>query len=540
MKISGVVRVAGVVLVTAFVATMCAARSPENTVAPALPRGGATNAAHIAAAAGEGRPDKVAAHNKGPTKATARPKPTPADSSPLAEDDPRFRPGELEVIVRRADGGLASGARVMVWRMIGSVRSRLAGEAATAPDGRVVLHPENTQTVEVEAALGNLMSAPERRSLAFGKRNTFELVLEPAVRLFGIVVDKEDQPVPQATVKMRSHGDARGDTPSLVVTTDAGGAFAYSTTAVSHLPGASLRVELDGYADTIVDVRPIPADGVRLVLRRGVRVLLRARAPDGSPLRVSVSSWGAGVSRWFPRSDGDGTVDISGVPMDHSSLVLRATGFPPRVVRLPAAGDGVIRLGDVAMQEPVNVRGHVRMPPSLTETGARLQVLSGPDNANVGGLLGASGIFGASGAFVLERIPPGRHRLRIVLRLWSEEAWLATSPPDVEFDVPGADLDVRIQQPTNIRLNFVDDATGTPVGLSPIWVWVQRLDGTFMTKGRIDTKTPATNARIVLFDDGPAYVHVQADGFERVRLPRHDLTRGETWSTTVRMRRNDR
>jgi len=216
--------------------------------------------------------------------------------------------------------------------------------------------------------------------------------LFPAAFVEGRVVDEEGRPIACAHVFVADMmAIFSGGAPKVEGIADGQGRFLLAAPAglgSSGMGGVILTARAPGYAARINPRIQVPANGVEVVLERGVTLKLRtmdASMPGRPAPDVSVAVvFGEGFARG--KSDHDGRVVIEHLPTTQGSrgrqkmAILTADEFVPQLKQLGDAeiGDGVMDLGTIEMERGGIVRGVVRnKETSEPVAGAIVQALGG-------------------------------------------------------------------------------------------------------------------------------------------------------------------
>jgi hypothetical protein len=232
--------------------------------------------------------------------------------------------------------------------------------------------------------------------------------LDPGAIVEGVVVDEAGKPVPRATVDVGPLSanpepwkfDFLMDSRS--ATTSETGAF-----AVRGLPPGDAFVQARRFADPTTPTLETPerlrlsppASGLRLVVRRLGRVVLRLVTPDGVPYVGPIYAW---TGRTAPRQEGsggrteDGVVRFDGLGDGDHHLDVDADGFATLRRTVTVATRAVVDLGDVRLDPGVPIAGRVVDPEDHPVAGARVEA-GGRDQVAAD----------ANGAFVLDHVTPG-------------------------------------------------------------------------------------------------------------------------------------
>jgi protocatechuate 3,4-dioxygenase beta subunit len=286
------------------------------------------------------------------------------------------------------------------------------------------------------------------------------VILEPAVEVRGLVVDRGGQPVSGAEVY------AGKDLRRLRFATDAGVPIDRKPEATTGADGRfvlpdlrrgerlDLEVRAAGYRPGSAAGVPAPnTRPVRIVLDRGVRVAGRVVDAGGRPVagaELELRSERPGGERGIIRhvggatartaADADGRFVFDGIPPGGATLDAWAAGFQPaqgRDLRLPPEGvDGL----EVELDRGAVIAGRVRTSAGDPVEDARVVCGS------------AAAVSDADGLYRLEGIPTGRRKVQLLHRDYL--------PFDRELDVRPGDnpLDLVLAEGREVEGRVVDRA----------------------------------------------------------------------------------
>lgn len=331
----------------------------------------------------------------------------------LLASRPQFLPSwlyGLEISGARADLGtvtLREGATLTGW-IVGLNREPLAGakvrlgsgeETVSGADGRFeIAQVDPGKELEIEAC------RPDRLSVSYESAKLpdepVEIVLPPAVRLTGRVVDPDGKPAAEASVATSSDSNPNPflgpSSPCPAVgrgeaTTDAEGRF-----VLESLLGGTIQVwaTQPGYLGSDFETVEVPDGGEAevptLQLARGATVTGRVLREDGSPapaaqvLAAGEGDYSFSFSRW---ADGDGRYRIEGVPPGRQTITARhdTLGAGSREVELTVGGENQVDI-TLGPEESRLARGRVVDPDGEPVAGALVKngqntAYTGPDGA---------------------------------------------------------------------------------------------------------------------------------------------------------------
>lgn len=259
------------------------------------------------------------------------------------------------------------------------------------------------------------------------------VVLEPAARLAGVVVDGLGAPVADAWLVAHSRGGGPQGT-AQSGTTDATGGF-----EIGELPPGEARVEVraQGFQPFEEPIGEISAGEVRSDLRlelvRGATVSGRVTDAGGEPLAgvdvqlavVDYNEHGVGHRAW---TDAAGRYLLEGVPAGRLSVAAEQTGYLPAVSDLDVLpGDNRL---DFQLDRGLTVAGRV-----VDDGGAAVPDAEVRLGAGLALFFGTAVTTGADGRFELAGIAPGTHAVSA-----SKEGYAEATLDGLEIAAPVDDL----------------------------------------------------------------------------------------------------
>ncbi|HZF12331.1 MAG TPA: carboxypeptidase regulatory-like domain-containing protein [Thermoanaerobaculia bacterium] len=331
------------------------------------------------------------------------------------------------------------------------------GEATTGTDGRFTVSGLSRGrafllTVEREGFASRTL--PEVKPPL---PEPLRIVLSPAARLAGEVVDDAGAPVAGARVR------ARGELPPSIgsgslppsffgTTTDDDGHFELRDTAAGKV---TLTAAAAGFLPATLPLQVVTGqsqDDLRVVLHRGSTVAGRVLGPDGTPAAgaaVSLLARGgglfAGPSGSRARTDGDGGYLLDAVPEGAQSFSAELAGAATAVREL-AVRPGENRL-DFQLADGLEIAGRVVDPTGAPVSGAQVTASAGDPFPN-------ETASGDDGSFRFGGLRGGAYRLAAQL-----QGFASTSQ-----EVRLADASVR---DVELRLGSGGAVAGRIVGLPP-------------------------------------------------------------------------
>jgi protocatechuate 3,4-dioxygenase beta subunit len=353
------------------------------------------------------------------------------------------------------------------------------GEASTGADGRFVvtgLSRGPTFVLRVERdGFASRTVTEVKPPLA----EPLRIVLSPASRLAGSVVDDAGAAVPAARI------GTRGEMSLTLLMTSLSAAFPSATAdddghfELRDAPTGKLTVSVRaaGFLPASLPVEIAPGqsrDDLRVVLRRGSTVAGRVLGPDGTPAagaEVSLAAHGrsfvssSGVST---RTDGDGAYTLDAVPPGPQSFTAELPGAVPTVRDL-AVRPGENRL-DFKLGPGLEIAGRVVDDAGAPLGGARVALSAGDS-------LPHETASGDDGSFHFPGLRGGAYRLSAQLQGFatvSQEVRLADAPRrDVELRlgsggaVAGRILGLSPEQLAQVRVlaNRAGEGPGSSLGI---------------------------------------------------------------------------
>lgn len=224
------------------------------------------------------------------------------------------------------------------------------------------------------------------------------LVVAPAIRVVGYVVDEAGAPLPEASVQHMSSSDALRDlfferkdgTPRYASTSplvDARGRF--ELPKVPRFPRDTIEVRARGYRGATMPVPEQDTLDLRIVLQAErtedqPKQRLRGIVVDATGRPAAGASVHLGHDQCLSGEDGRFDLELS---CCHDRMPLAATllGFQPALIRgfgrpnTPSQDDLVLRLGPPTLR----IRGHVTGPTGKPIAKARVQILDGEVFSNI-------------------------------------------------------------------------------------------------------------------------------------------------------------
>jgi len=303
---------------------------------------------------------------------------TDVEGADESEDEPEDAPTpdtptrSIRVRVVRSDGGPVRDAHVSAFAAF--MRTPAVEISATTDvDGTATLDVTQLAQFRVRAWTQDAAGVSGLLSIDVGKSGDVSIHMEPARSVTGVVTSRESGPLPWARVEISlATDDAFGL--RLRATTDRDGAFDLGMLPEERLrqDGTSIRASASGHATLSAPFSEFAEDAeVRLELERGQTVRGRFINTAGAPVG-GVSVWGPGH---FARSSADGTFELSGVPWTGETMHIKSASHAmPKPVALPA-GVGEIDLGDIVLEDGVQITGFVFDAEGNAVSGAQVNVL---------------------------------------------------------------------------------------------------------------------------------------------------------------------
>jgi protocatechuate 3,4-dioxygenase beta subunit len=287
------------------------------------------------------------------------------------------------------------------------------------------------------------------------------VVLRPAARVRGTVVDGRGRPIPDAEISRSWRTMSFGSPGGLFrpVRTDERGEFEIDDLSPGPI---AFEAEASGYRmSSPVTVELAPGellDGVEIVLHEGTSVTGRVVGPDGLPVaEAQVSARiesGEGLStggRGFARTAADGRFELDTLAPGVAIVVARKEGFAEATETLEL-GPGGASL-ELALGRGTVVSGWVLDPDGAPAAGIDLRLGSrGRTSSN-----DPRATSSADGSFVFRGVPEGEYRVRVMDGELSR--WSVPDPIHVEGEAPVTGVEVRLPRTASLR--------GRLVGLEP-------------------------------------------------------------------------
>lgn len=324
-----------------------------------------------------------------------------------------------------------------------------AWTASTGPDGRFALSDLAAGqrlriTVSQDGYASRTLSGIELPS------QPLRVVLSPAGRIAGRVVDEEGNPLRQAFLEIGPSGSGpmfggramlMGSKP--VVTNEAG-EFEFRDIEPGTL---TMRASAQGYRSSEKSGLEVPAGGeltgVELVLRKGAVVAGQVLGPDGKPVSGAVVELAEGGRMSFSRerasSDGEGRYRIEGVEPGPRAFSARHEDFPPSVRDLEVQ-PGENRL-DFRLAGGYPVAGRAIDGAGQPVAEAELMLFSSDFRGQPKQERSA-----ADGSFRFENVGAGTYTLNA-----SHEGYSSTRRNDLEVRGPVTGLEVKLDRGGAIR-----------------------------------------------------------------------------------------
>lgn len=217
------------------------------------------------------------------------------------------------------------------------------GPRKTLPPIQELVQTETTELLTVERVEGEVRSETvTRRTVARPPRSATappplskqallagnaEMVLEPVLRVMGVVADAQGKPVPQAQVFFFDNPESRESRGSYKA--DDQGRFTFM---VAEPTVGALAVLAKGYMPKYwVTALEGDASPLTIALRRGEPAKGRVRSPDGQPVTnamVRVESWHNNpLLRWQTRTDSEGRFTWENAPEDPVRMYFTASNY---------------------------------------------------------------------------------------------------------------------------------------------------------------------------------------------------------------------
>jgi protocatechuate 3,4-dioxygenase beta subunit len=364
----------------------------------------------------------------------------------------------VEGFVVDPDGRPVPGARVLPAPTDASQPPRDVGEILTAADGSFQV-PGFRAGERLTLRVAREGYAPRTVSgIEVPPPEPLEVVLEPAGRIAGTVVDESGRPVEGATVVIREPeavlpgipggrlvGGARADTE---------GRF-----AAEGLPPGRFRLQVAGTGYVSAEAGPFELaagearEGVEVVLRRGAALEGRITGPTGEPVAgadVRIVPHGGERGAAPARSDGEGRYRLEGIAEGRRKLHVSHPGFLP-AEREADVASGTSRL-DFRLETGVEIAGRVISGASSSPVpGAEVRLLPMEVRRPTPVKTARSD---PEGGFRFAGVPPGRYRLT------AEKEGASGGHAELQVGAgPAAPVEIRLQPGATLR--------GRLLGLSP-------------------------------------------------------------------------
>jgi|GEM_PF-364658 len=334
------------------------AAAPAPALAPVVDTG------ELPAAPGPARapdPEEVA------REALATPESAATESAVAAQSAPEATTGTLELIVLDPAGAPVVGEVCVLTRLEQGVEADVL-VLRTGLEGRARLEELEPGHLQVRPLRGDSRGV----AISAGRTSSLRFDLEEGIEVRGVVVDGEDQPVPQAEVWLSERWNSRRG--FALTRADGRGEFSLRSVSRDHYVGAfapghgisylqapragrgeiaNLRIVLDGAGGDVeievTDTNGRAVDGARVLVGDQSRVEYR-RLADGSS--------GPPAPPRHARTDAAGRARIESVAVGAAPLLVRKPGFGlARGTIEVTAGGGRAR---VALQPEARLIGTVR------------------------------------------------------------------------------------------------------------------------------------------------------------------------------------
>ncbi|MCP3961472.1 MAG: hypothetical protein GY719_26810 [bacterium] len=381
------------------------------------------------------------------------------------------------------------------------VLARTAPDAVTAVDGHFAV--KNRRAGErldlnvaregyVPQTVSGVVAPPEE---------PLSVVLQPASRVTGRVVDEDGDPIAEAALQARPEGlgGSGGARFSSFNRARSGEDGRFELLDVE--PGkVTVVAEAQGFQRTQISGLEAPAggelSGVELVLSAGVTISGVVLDADSEPVRgarVSVSATG-GPGRpivFIEIADGDGRFELTGIGLGPLTVTAEDdSGSGSASKSLEVTGDQEIEL---RFEDGVEVSGRVVGPDGTGVAGAEVVLSKGTGN-RFWGAGRAEAASATGGAFTLENVTPGSYQLSAAKEGFARAQ---TGHPIEVGDAPLGGLEIRLEEGITL--------TGRVLGLEIDELALVEIRSRH-SSGRADFEGNYTLANL-----SPGEVHVRAE-----------------------------
>lgn len=450
----------------------------------------------------------------GPSRAaeTAEPKADAPDKNPLVD---------VKVRVLQTSGAPAEGATVTLRPWDSEFTKQVS--AKTDAEGRVTLRGKRNPGFLLIAEWNEFAAITPwifRDDEGSGDV-TRELVLKPAVRVRGQVVDPDGAGVAGASVviSFASRDEWMIDT-SLTSESAADGAFSFP--AIGEPPGATLHFEVNrlGFVPFSQRFEAKALDGaLTLQLERGAIVRGRVVDEKGAVVvgaEVSVNGRVNSSASTGP----DGRFELPGVGADDRTLLVRKDGFAVTPVRDLQSDQREVDVGDVLLRVGGKIRGIVLDAEEKPAKEASVELrIDGIDGAV------AQFVTDESGVFVFDHVALEKHNLTAT-EGGAGNSWSAKRHATLTGVVPDAgEARIVLTGALGVRLKFLKESDRTPVKVASAQL---RATGVGSTAGSVmwswmgpDSAIDAV--RFEVEEAGSFRIEITIPGYEPAVIDRADV-----------------
>ncbi len=410
----------------------------------------------------------------------------------------------IRVRVVRSDGGPVRDAHVAAFAVF--TRTPTVGaNATTGVDGTATLDVSKLAQFRVRAWTQSAAGISGMQSIDGGESGEATIRLEPGRAVTGTVTSRDGGPVPGAEVEISlATDDAFGL--RVRATTDRDGAFDLGMLPKEGLQqvDTTIRASAAQHATLSAFFSEFADDSeLRLELERGQTVSGRFVNTAGAPV-AEVNVWGPGHSA---KSSADGTFELSGVPWTGETMLMRSASHAmPAPVALPAEV-GEIDLGDIVLEDGVEITGFVFDAEGKPVSGAQVNVLQ-PEWSQIV----ANTQTNDRGEFVALHVGEGEYTLTAsgVIGGWTSS--LSTTVPGIAAGATG--VRIVLSGGRSLLITFRNEADRAQITVASAEVDVWRTGVVTERRAQAWAGASIQTVRIPFTEAGTYSVEIKLPGYE--------------------------
>jgi hypothetical protein len=451
--------------------------------------------------------------------------PAPDATEEPAEANASDDVARLNVTVHDAAGGTAADARVLAFDPFSFMNAADEAEwtmtATTDAAGEATLEfkKEHSSFVQVIAERDGLAGLSDRVLRPTKAAETVDVVLSPAVRVFGTVTDTSGTPVVAARLVARLRTDSTMGF-ALTARSDERGNYALPGIPTSLLTRMqSVSAYAPGHTESNKVFEPVPRE-VRLdfVLEPGRTVIGRCVQAGGLPVPQARILWESEETQ----TGDDGSFELGVLPLWGGTITVIPESFAPVQVVVPPGPPGQADVGEIVVRPGESIAGKVIDRDGKPIANAQVSAHSNEFHHWL-----RSVTTGEDGRFEIAHLNQGVHRVTVMKQM---RMGVQLEAPPAEVPADTRDLQLTLGGATSVLVKFLSSADRSVVKVADATISATSTEtgarratwgyaGLNLTEARISVETPGVydvTVKIPGYDEGLAAGVVVVEGQETV------------------------